>query len=97
MGSLDDKYPIRGTFFGCCALAITPTASITNTNRIDKTPAFFIADTVRYVSRGAVLEETEIYDGRRQVFVEWENQIFSLEMELIDATIKCTGLRKWRI
>src|SRR4030095_5724448 len=61
-----DRYPIRGTFFVCCALAITPTASSTTTNRIDTAPAFFIAHTIRYVSRGAVLEETEIDDRRRQ-------------------------------
>ena len=60
------RYPIRWTFFGCCASAVTATASSTTTNRIDKTPAFFIAHIIRYVSRGTVLEETEIYDGRRQ-------------------------------
>src|SRR6266550_2978852 len=67
---------MRKIFFPvCCASAMTATASSTNINRIDKTPAFLIASTARYVSRGTVLEETEIYDGRGQVFVEWENQI----------------------
>jgi hypothetical protein len=31
---------------------MTATASSTTTNRIDKTPAFLIAHTVRYVLRG---------------------------------------------
>ena len=44
--ALSVRYPIRGTFFGCCASAVTATASRITTNRIDKTPAFFIADTM---------------------------------------------------
>jgi hypothetical protein len=76
------RYPIRGTLFGCCASAMTTTASSNTTNRIDKTLAFFIAHIIRYVSRGTVLEETEIYDGRRQGFFEW------LEIELIDALVR---------
>jgi hypothetical protein len=28
----------------------------------------------------AVLEKSEIYDGRRQVFFEWENQILSVRL-----------------
>jgi hypothetical protein len=43
-------------------------------------PAFFIAHTIRYVSRWTILEETEIYDGRRQVFVEWKKLIFSVRL-----------------
>jgi hypothetical protein len=31
---------------------MTPTASSTTTDRIDETLAFFIAHTIRYVSRG---------------------------------------------
>src|SRR5262245_60038358 len=27
-GSNDDRYPIRGTFFGCCALTVCTTAKI---------------------------------------------------------------------
>jgi hypothetical protein len=69
------RNPIRGTFVGCCASAITPTASGTTTKRIDKTPAFLIASTARYVSCGTVIEETEIDDRRRQVFFEWDDQI----------------------
>jgi len=42
----------RGTFFGCCASAMTATASSTTTNRIDKIQAFLIAHIMRYVSCG---------------------------------------------
>jgi hypothetical protein len=40
----NDKKPIRGTFFACCASAITPRTSNTTTTRIE-TAAFFIART----------------------------------------------------
>src|SRR5262245_29163942 len=43
------RYPSRGIFFGCCASAITPTASSTTATRIDGTPAFFIAHLVSSV------------------------------------------------
>src|SRR5262249_55907739 len=39
--SVLNRYPIRGTFFGCCASAITPRASNTVATRI--AAAFFIA------------------------------------------------------
>ena len=48
-GSCDDRYPIRGTFFGCCASAMTATASITTATRIDGTAAFFITHLVSSV------------------------------------------------
>src|SRR5262245_51216908 len=47
-GSSADIYPIRGTFFGCCASAVTPRASITTATRIG-TAAFFIAHLISSV------------------------------------------------
>jgi hypothetical protein len=46
--SVFDRYPIRGTFFGCCASAVTQ-ASNTTATRIDGTAAFFIAHLVSSV------------------------------------------------
>ena len=43
------RKPIRETFFGCCASAVTPRASNTTTTRIDGTAAFFIAHLVSSV------------------------------------------------
>src|SRR5215471_4997021 len=43
--SPDARYPILGTFFGCCASAITPRANCTTTTRIDAAN-FFIAHLV---------------------------------------------------
>src|SRR6266496_1764945 len=64
------RKPIRGTFFGCCASAMTAKASSTTTNRIDKTLAFLIAHTIRYVSHGRLVEKVRFTAGRRQVFVD---------------------------
>src|SRR5215470_16473855 len=36
-------YPIRGTFFGCCASTMTATASITTATPIESTAALFSA------------------------------------------------------
>jgi hypothetical protein len=80
------RNPIRGIFAGCCASAMTATASGTTTNRIDKTAAFLIAHTISLCITRAVVEKSEIYEGRRQVFVEWEDQI-QPEIELIDASL----------
>jgi len=41
------RNPTRGTFVGCCASAITPTASCTATTRTDKRAALFIAHFAR--------------------------------------------------
>src|SRR5215470_19609403 len=48
-GSPDARYPTRGTFFDCCASAVTPTASNTTATRIDGTAALFIAHLVSSV------------------------------------------------
>jgi hypothetical protein len=40
-GVLAKKYPILAIFFGCCALAITATASNAPANRIDANEVFF--------------------------------------------------------
>src|SRR5206468_4899505 len=91
-GSSDDRYPIRETFFGCCASAITPRASNTTATRIDGTAAFFIAHLVSSVIYHADRDKgkCDLHGGRRQVFVEWEEQIRP-EIELNDATVaSCT-------
>jgi len=46
--------PIRGTFFGCCASAVTATAISTAKNRIDTTRAFFIAHTFVMYHAGCI-------------------------------------------
>src|SRR5262249_14822484 len=48
-GKVGARYPIRGTFVGCCASAVTPTASNTTATRIDGTAALFIAHLVSSV------------------------------------------------
>jgi hypothetical protein len=66
---------MRGTFPGCCASAMTATASNTTATRIDGTAALFIAHLVSSVSITRIeIKESVIYDGRRQVFVEQEGQ-----------------------
>ena len=67
-----DRYPIRGTFFGCCASAITPRASNTTATRIDGTAAFFIAHLVSSVIYHADRDKgkCDLHGGRRQGFVE---------------------------
>jgi hypothetical protein len=79
-GSCVDRYPISGTFFGCCASAITPRASNTTATRIDDTAAFFIAhlvSSVIYHAEGN--KEKVIYDGSQQVFVEWETRFLAYD------------------
>ena len=39
-GSFDDRYPIRETFFGCCAVASTPRPK-TRVKAISETPTNF--------------------------------------------------------
>ena len=55
---------MRETFVGCCALAITATASSTTTNRSTHHSLC--------ITR-MVEEKSEIYD--EQTFVKWEEQI----------------------
>jgi hypothetical protein len=43
----------------------------------------------RYVSRGRVVEKARFTTKDGQVFVEWENQIFTAKIELIDASTQC--------
>jgi hypothetical protein len=67
---LPDRYPIRGTFFGCCAAAMTATASSTTALRIDARQAFFIAHPVLDVTYHADgNKEKVIYGERRRVVV----------------------------
>ncbi len=69
-GGAVPRNPIRGIFCGCCAPAMTATASSTTTNRIDKTRAFLIAQTC--ITRTVAVEEkSEIYNGSRRVFTDW--------------------------
>jgi hypothetical protein len=69
-------------FFGCCASAVTPRASNTTAKRIDGTAAFFIAHLVWALSitRIEIKGKCDLAGGRRQEFVEWKNQIFSLRL-----------------
>ena len=83
---VSDRYPIRETFFGCCASAMTATASSTTTNRIDKTPAFLIAHSFELCITRAVIEETEIYDGRDRYSSSGKTR-FQPEIELNDASV----------
>jgi hypothetical protein len=65
------RKPIRETFFGCCASAITPRASNTTAIRIDDRPAFFIAPPVLDVVYHADgNKEKAICSGRRREVVE---------------------------
>src|SRR5215510_318587 len=88
-GEVALTYPIRGTFFGCCASAVTPKASNTTATRIDGTAAFFIAHLVSSVIYHADRDKgkCDLHSGRRQGFVEWKDQI-QPEIELNDATVK---------
>src|SRR6476619_6670819 len=85
--SADDRYPIRGTFFGCCASAMTATASNTTATRIDGTAAFFIAhldsSVIYHADRDK--EKCDLHGGRREGFIEQEGQN-QPEIELNDAS-----------
>jgi hypothetical protein len=58
--SVFDRYPISGTFFGCCASAMTATASITTATRIDDHPALFIAHLVLETITRTIIPKTII-------------------------------------
>jgi hypothetical protein len=64
------RYPIRGTFFGCCASANTATASSIAATKIDDQPTFFIAHLVTEAITQTVIAETIIYGRRETRFVE---------------------------
>jgi hypothetical protein len=72
----------RGTFFGCCASAITPTASNTTAARIDDHPTLFIAHLVSSVIYHADRDKgkCDLHGGRRQVLVDWEKTQFCLSV-----------------
>src|SRR5882724_10540626 len=93
-GARDDRYPIRGTFFGCCAAAMIATASNTTTTRIDGTTALFIAHLVSSVMYHAYRdkEKCDLHGGKRQVFVEWEDQI-QPKIELNHATVESCRIK----
>jgi hypothetical protein len=75
----DDRYPIRGTFFGCCASAVTATGSTTTRNRIDKRPAFFIAHLLlaAFLSRIRKLRKVLFTAERRTQFIEGKKANFA--------------------
>src|ERR1043166_1232635 len=85
-----DRKPIRGTFFACCASAITPRASNTTATRIDGIAAFFIAHLVSSVIYHADRDKgkCDLHGGRRQALVEKEGHT-QPETELNDATVLC--------
>jgi hypothetical protein len=91
------RYPIRGTCFGCCASAVTPTASSITATRIDGTAAFFIAHPIRALFITQIeIKESVIYDGKRLCLVEEHEEILR-EIELNDASVQlraiCDGER----
>src|SRR5262249_7840558 len=90
------RNPIRGTFFSCCASAITPTASCTTTTRIDGTAAFFIAHLISSVMYHADRDKgkCDLHGGRRQLLVEWETNFWP-KIELSGATVKTREIG-WR-
>src|SRR5262245_45088595 len=67
-GEIALRYPIRGTFFGCCASAVTPRASNTTATRIDGTAALIIAQLVSSVMYHADRDKgkCDLYGGGRQ-------------------------------
>jgi hypothetical protein len=69
---------------------MTATAS-TTTNRIDKTPAFLIAHTIRYVSRGRLLEKVRFATEGATTIQRTDS--IQPEIELNDASIKFRGER----
>ena len=72
-----DTYPISGTFFGCCASAITATASNTTTTRIDGTAVLFIAHLVSSVIYHAERDKgkCDLYDEKRQRLVAFSPRL----------------------
>jgi hypothetical protein len=66
------KNPIRGIFAGCCASAMTATASSTTTTRIDGTAAFVIAHLVSSVMYHADRDKgkCDLHGVRQYTFVE---------------------------
>ena len=77
VGALDPvRYPIRGTFPGCCASAVTATTSNTTATRIDGTAAFFIAHLVCVFITEMEIKKSVIYGGRKTRFVEGEKTNF---------------------
>jgi hypothetical protein len=61
-GAARKTYP--KTFFGCCASAVTATASSVTAIRIDDRPAFFIAHP-DFINHAEGNKQKVIYDGRR--------------------------------
>jgi hypothetical protein len=59
-GVLAKKYPILVIFFGCCALAMTATASSINAARIAGVAALFIAHLVRLFITDTEAEKSNI-------------------------------------
>jgi hypothetical protein len=93
--SVFDRYPIRGTFVGCCASAITPRASNTTATRIDDTRAFFIAHLILDVLiTRTEIKKSVIYGGRRYTFVEYKGQSHA-EIELHDATVASCWIKSY--
>jgi hypothetical protein len=91
------RNPIRETFFGCCASAVTATASSITAIRIDDTPAFFIAHLILDVLiTRTEIKESVIYGGRRYTFVEYKGQSHA-EIELNASMRSCVVRESWRI
>src|SRR5215471_20950631 len=70
--SVFDRYPIRETFFGCCASAMRATTRSSTTSRIDGAAVFFIAHLVSSVMYHADRDKgkCDLHGARQQVLVE---------------------------
>ena len=79
---------MRGIFFGCCASAMTATATSTTATRIDGTAAFFIAHLISSVMYHVERDKgkCDLYGGRRQDSFSGKAGI-GAEIELNDATV----------
>ena len=70
------RYPIRGTFIGCCASAMIATANSIAATKIDDQPTFFIAYIVTKAITQAAIVERIIYGRRKKRFVEGKKASF---------------------
>jgi hypothetical protein len=76
-GEVVVRYPIRGIFVGCCALATIATVSVAAATKIDDQPTFFIDHLVLEAITHKAVAETIIYGRRETGLVEGEKANFS--------------------
>jgi hypothetical protein len=96
----EERVPIFGIFAGCCASAMTDTASSITATIIDEAAAFFIACISfvrRLFSTCKAVVKSVVYGRRNQLFLRGENTKFGFEIELNDATVKSCRIERRRI